>query len=158
MNIRIIFVVSLSLLLATFSSSLEAESQMEGTLRETVEEFSESTTTGGGGWKAYESFLHSDFTRWYYGNNVLEKKVLVDSIKEWWENGTRVAKDKSKILRIDIIGEIGIVRSEAIEYYMDTEGNATGSFHGYVTQVWTYKDNAWKMLVLEIAPAEQSEG
>ena len=141
------------IMLFSFTSLIFAQhNQKKSELEKSIQEFSKSTTVEGGGWEIYASFLQKDFTRWYVGKRVFDKETLVSSVKDWWEDGTRISKDSSKVIRLDIVGEIGIARIERFENYIDANGAAAGSFHGFVTQLWIYEEDTWRLLSLDISP------
>jgi len=143
--------VAAILLLAT--AGLAGTDDRRADLEAAIESFSRTTAVGGGGWEMYAAFLHQGFTRCYAGTPVLEREALVASVKEWWEGGMRVSEDESRVLRLDVVGEVGIARVEVVEKFVDGEGTPAGDFHGFVTQVWVHGDDGWKLLGLDISAA-----
>lgn len=142
-------------LLSLTSLALAQDTERKSELEETIRGFSNCSTVDGGGWEAYKSFLHEDFTRWTIGPPILGKEAIVASIKEWWEAGNRVSEDSSLIVQMDIFENIGIVRIERFESFIDGAGEETGKFHGYLSQLWTYENEKWKLLSLDITPAQE---
>ncbi len=126
----------------------------EGSLRAAAAAFSLTTSVDGAGWQAYGSFLHADFTRWFVGKRVFDRDGLIASVREWWQDGTRVASTESEIVHLSISGNLGVVRKNVTERYLDGKGKASGEFRGFAVQVWQYRDNRWQMLTLDIAPVQ----
>jgi hypothetical protein len=124
-------------------------------LEAAVDNFSHATTVGGGGWEMYAAFLREGFTRCYAGTPVVEREALVASVKEWWESGMRVSEDESRLIRLDVVGDVGIARLEVVEKFVDGDGVPTGDFHGFVTQVWLHGEDGWKLLSLDISAAKE---
>ena len=124
-------------------------------LRTAVKAFSATTAVDGEGWEAYAEFLHADFTRWFVGRPIVRKPELVSQIKTWWEVGMRVSADDTKIVHAGVIGDVGIVRFERTERYVDQHGADAGDFHGFVMQTWKHEKGAWTLLGLDIAPAPE---
>jgi hypothetical protein len=140
------------LLLATAGVAARDDSRAD--LEAAIDSFSRTTTVGGGGWEMYSAFLHEGFTRCYAGTPVVERDALVASVKDWWESGMRVAEDESHLLRLDVVGDVGIARLEVLEKFVDSDSVPAGEFHGFVTQVWVRGTDGWKLLSLEISPAK----
>lgn len=140
-----------SMMLAT--AGLAGTDDRRADLEAAIEGFSQATKVGGAGWEMYAAFLREGFTRCYAGTPVVERDALVASVKEWWESGMRVAEDESRLLRVDVVGNVGIARLEVLERYVDGDTVPAGEFHGFVSQVWVYGTDGWKLLSLEIAPA-----
>lgn len=127
----------------------------EKKLAERSESLSNSTLNGGPGWETYQTFLHTDFNRWSESAGVLNRVQSVDMIKHWWEAGNRVSKSDDKLLSIQIAGSTGVLRKQTTEHFVDKNGKSSGSFSGYVTQVWTRKTDEWKILSTTIQRARQ---
>lgn len=129
-------------------------SASEAQLYELAKGFSKSTMVDGKGWEAYESYLHSDFSRWSARGKVMSKQQIVDSIRQWWETGNRMKTSDEKLISLKVVGGTAVLRKSVNEHYVDSQGNETGSFSGYITHVWLKESDRWQLLAATI---EQSD-
>ena len=125
----------------------------EQTLLETADALSATTLREGAGWDAYAGFLHEDFTRWSAGRDVLDRTQTVEMIRGWWEGGNRTATSETQLISLRVSQTTGVIRRKFHERFCDQQGNETGSFDGYVTQVWIRMGQEWKLLAATIQPA-----
>jgi len=134
-----------ALLLAASSSASDLE-----TLQTSIDEFSRAMRTDGGGWRAYQSFLHEDFSRWSTTQPVYTKDELMPGMKEWWEAGNRQASREATVIDIRTVGDLGFARFRLKETYVGPDGEPNGAFDGYVDHTWKLEDGDWKLISLNI--------
>ena len=119
-------------------------------LRTTIDEFSTSMREGGGGWQAYETFLHEDLSRWSTTQPVYTKEELMPGMREWWDGGNRQATRDATLIDVRVTGDLGFARFRLRETYVDPDGEQNGAFDGYVDHTWKFEEGRWKLIALNI--------
>jgi len=137
-------------------TSIAAPAIEDANLRKAVDELSASTLAGGEGWKAYERLLHPDYTRWAMGEIYEGREKFIRSLEEWWDYGMRVAERDIRMIAVDVIGDVAIIRFRTTESFIGPDGPADG-FSGYVSNTWVREDGAWLLLSAEISPIVRTE-
>ncbi len=148
---RIITIITLLVITVFAAGPVAAEKEVKDeTLRRSMDELSASIAVGGAGWQTYADFLHADYARWAMGEVYEGRKKFVDSLEEWWDYGMRVASSDREIVGVDVVGDLAIVRFITTETFVGPDGETAG-FSGYVSNIWTKEQGAWKLLSADIS-------
>jgi len=137
-------------------SSFAAPAIDDADLRRAVEELAASTLAGGEGWQAYERLLHPEYTRWAMGGIYEGRDKFVRSLEVWWDYGMRVAERDIRMIAVDVVGDVAIIRFRTTESFIGPDGPADG-FSGYVSNTWIREDGAWLLLSAEISSIARNE-
>lgn len=145
--------ISFILIVVFLAGSISAkDGGSRSDLTASLDALSETMQVDGAGPDQYESFLHPAFSRWDLGGEVVDRKTLVASLREWWEEGFRVSDGRSRIVHVAIQDDVAVVRFERFERFVDRDGQETGTFSGFVTQVWIGDSGGWKLFSIDISP------
>lgn len=139
------------LFLMASASALGADVPAE--LATAMDALSRSMMVGGAGCDAYAALLDPAFSRWNRSGDVLDRGALMKGLCEWWNTGARVKEGTSRMVHLAVVDDIAIARIDRSEQFVDGEGKETGSFRGFVTQVWRRSEEGWRLLSVDVSPA-----
>lgn len=119
-------------------------------LRQAANELSASTLVGGEGWKVYDRLLHPNYSRWAMGEIYEGRTKFVNSLEAWWDYGMRVDERVMKLVAVDMVGDLAVIRFKTSEKFVGPDGPTVG-FSGYVSNIWIKENGGWLLLSAEIS-------
>jgi ketosteroid isomerase-like protein len=120
-----------------------------------IERLSEATAPGGGGPEAYGAVLADDFSRWTLGMGVLNtKESWLEGMREWWDDGWRVADRSAEVLEVRVEGDHAYTRRVVEETYAGPDGDRSTA-KAALAEVWTKADLGWQLLRVDIVTLDQ---
>lgn len=115
---------------------------------------SAATAPDGLGPDAYAAALAPDFSRWTVGSTVMSGKYdWVRGVREWFDDGWRVAQRSTRHLEITVIGDLALTRRIVEETYRGPDGEESRSTAA-LAEVWTRRDGPWLLLRVNVHPME----
>jgi hypothetical protein len=115
-----------------------------------IERLSEATAPGGSGADGYGAVLSDQFSRWTTGSSsVTGKQEWVEGIREWFEDGWRVADRDQSILEISVVGDFAFTRRIVVEGYLGPDGDTTES-RAALAETWIRGDGGWLLLRVNV--------
>lgn len=153
---RILFLILTSLLLAGMAALADqtpwTPDQQE--VLAAIGQLSATTAPDGGGADAYGALLADGFTRWTVGSELInDKGSWVAGIREWFDDGWRVADRVSKNLEIRVNGEFAFTRRIVQETYLGPDGDRSEA-RAAVAEVWIRGDERWLLLRANVHPLD----
>lgn len=119
-----------------------------------IDRLSAATAVGGGGADAYAAVLSDEFTRWTVGSTVVnEKRDWVAGLREWLDDGWRVADRQTEILEILVRGDYVFTRRIVEETYVGPENERTGS-QAALAEVWVRGNGDWLLFRVNVHPLD----
>ncbi len=117
-----------------------------------MEELSDSTAPNGTGADAYGAVLAEGFSRWTIGSAVMnDKHDWVEGVREWFDEGWRVADRQTQHLEILIRGDLAFTRRMVEETYLGPAGEQSKS-GAALAEVWVRSDLGWRLLRVDVHP------
>jgi len=135
------FVVLHSLLSQVLADEVWTTEQLE--VLESIDQLSAATGPGGGGADSYSAVLAEGFSRWTTGSDLINgKNAWVEGVRDWFDDGWRVADRDQTIVQIAINGDHAFVRRVVRETYVGPTGERTFSEAG-LAETWVRSDGGW---------------
>ena len=131
--------------------SVAAQDEKKAIL-ETMMKFSATTAPNGAGADAYGTFLAEDFSRWTLGSdNVSKKKDLIESVRDWFDDGWPVSDRHMESVHIDLRDDLAFVRRIVSETYTGPDGESSAS-RAALAEIWVKKEQSWLLLRVDLTP------
>lgn len=122
---------------------------------EAIERLSAATTPAGSGAGVYADVLADDFSRWTVGSTVLDDKhSWVEGLRQWWDEGWRVADRATRFLEIIVRGDYAFVRRIVTETYLSPGGERSASTAA-LAEIWVWERATWRLLHVNVHPLEE---
>lgn len=119
---------------------------------EAIDRLSAATAPDGGGPEAYREVLSADFSRWTLGGSTLnDRESWVEGMRDWWQDGWRVAGREPEVLEISVREDLAFVRRIVAETYSGPENQTTHS-KAALAEVWRRDGEEWKLSRVDIYP------
>ena len=121
-----------------------------------IARLSAATAPGGGGADDYAMMLTDDFSRWTIGSDVVNGKPdWVEGVREWFDDGWRVAERQVEGLDITVRGNIAFTRRIVTEAFVGPDGERPAPGTAALAEVWVREDAQWQLLRVDARPLDR---
>ena len=120
---------------------------------EAMDRLSAATAPGGSGADAYAAVLADGFSRWTLGGEAVNDRTSwVASVRDWFDDGWRVADRTVEQVEIVIRGDLAFTRRVVTETFQGPDGERADPGTAALAEVWVRDGGTWRLWRVDARP------
>jgi ketosteroid isomerase-like protein len=133
-----------------------SESEAHRGILAAIAQLSEATSPGGGGADAYGEILAEDFNRWTLSHEQVQgRQAYIDGIRQWLDEGWRVASRESQIIDSTVVGDTAYTHRIVTETFNGPKGEQSGPATFALEETWVRIEGRWLLHRATVYPVQK---